>query len=589
MPMGVPPGTSARRRFAIIFAMKNQILLATALTAACLSATTELRKDFRIRDPFVLADNGTYYLYESKPWFGGKGVSVRTSKDLEHWGEKRPAMIVPEGVPVTAVWAPEVHKHQGAYYLFTTLTEKKGSAPIQAMDPAAKEGNLTPRGTWVFKAESPLGPFKPVKMGPLPPKEWMTLDGTLYVEDGQPYMVFCHEWCQVANGRMCYAPLAKDFASFVEPPKTLFAARDAVPGAGHVTDGPFFYRSPKSGDLYMIWSNFVKGHGYCVLLRKSTTGKLAGPWTKDEILYGRNGGHGMLFRTFDGKLLLTLHQPNSGEAERMKLFQIEDTGHTLRLVCGTFDMPPMPAGGVCAHQGNGGGKPANTVVAFTNAVALGSVMVEFDVKRCKTGELVIMHDGTVDRTTNGKGTVSDLTFAEIRKLAVKWPGHPEANVKVPTFDEAIDCLPTEGVWINCHCAANVATEVALKIKAKGRLHQAFVATSLAAIKEARQAVPDILSCNMSRTVKGRDAYFKPWPPEMNTLYAKQTIENKCQFLQLLYPCSRADVEMLHAAGVKVSYFKCDQPEKAKQLRELGIDVILSDRIESVNPAFVSGR
>ena len=569
--------------------MKNQILIATAVAATCLLAKTELRMDFRIRDPFVLADNGTYYLYESKPWFGGNGVSVRTSTDLEHWSERKPAMVVPKGVPVTAVWAPEVHKYEGAYYLFTTLTEKKGSAPIQAMDPKVQEGHLTPRGTWVFKSESPLGPFKPVKMGPLPPKEWMTLDGTLYVEDGQPYMVFCHEWCQVENGRMCYAPLAKDFASFSAPPKTLFAARDAMPGADRVTDGPFFYRSPKNGDLYMIWSNFVKGHGYCVLLRKSTTGKLAGPWTKDEILYGKNGGHGMLFRSFDGKLLLTLHQPNSGEAERMKLFQLEDTGHTLRLVCGTFDAPPMPAGGICAHQGNGGGKPANTVVAFTNAVALGAVMVEFDVKRCKTGELVIMHDGTVDRTTNGKGAVADLTFDEIRKLTVKWPEHPDANVKVPTFDEAIDCLPTEGIWINCHCAANVATEVALKIKAKGRLHQAFIATSLSAIEEARKAVPDILSCNMSRTVKGRDAYFKPWPPEMNTLYAKQTIEHKCQFLQLLYPCSRADVEMLHAAGVKVSYFKCDQSEKAKQLRDLGIDVILSDRIEVTRPAFTSGR
>ena len=178
---------------------------------------------------------------------------------------------------------------------------------------------------------------------------------------------------------------------------------------------------------------------------------------------------------------------------------------------------------------------------------------------------------------------------EIRKLTVKWPGHPDANVKVPTFDEAIDCLPAEGIWINCHCAANVATEVALKIKAKGRLHQAFVAAALTAIEEARKAVPDILSCNMSRTVKGRDAYFKPWPPEMSTLYAKQTVEHKCQFLQLLAPCSRADAEMLHAAGVKVSYFKCDNPDKARELRELGVDFILSDRIEAVRPVFTSCR
>ena len=318
--------------------MKNQILATAAIAAACLTAgTTELRKDFRIRDPFVLADNGTYYLYESKPWFGGNGVSVRMSTDLEHWSERKPAMVVPKDVPVTAVWAPEVHKYDGAYYLFATLTEKKGSAPIKALDSKAKEKNLTPRGTWVFKAKSPIGPFEPTRIGPLPPKDWMTLDGTLYVEDGQPYMVFCHEWCQVDNGRMCYAPLAKDFASFTAEPITLFKARDAMPGADRVTDGPFFYRSTKSGDLYMIWSNFIREHGYCVLRRKSTTGKLAGPWTRDEILYGKNGGHGMLFRTFDGHLLLTLHQPNSGEAERMKLFEIEDTGTTLRLVHGTFD------------------------------------------------------------------------------------------------------------------------------------------------------------------------------------------------------------------------------------------------------------
>ena len=123
--------------------MKNQMLIVSAVAAACLSlAAAELRKDFRIRDPFVLTDNGTYYLYESKPWFGGNGVSVRTSTDLEHWSEKKPAMVVPAGVPVTAVWAPEVHKYEGAYYLFTTLTEEKGSAPIQAMNPKAKEGHL---------------------------------------------------------------------------------------------------------------------------------------------------------------------------------------------------------------------------------------------------------------------------------------------------------------------------------------------------------------------------------------------------------------------------------------------------------------
>ena len=61
----------------------------------------------------------------------------------------------------------------------------------------------------------------------------------------------------------------------------------------------------------------------------------------------------------------------------------------------------MPERGVCAHRGNDGRMPENTVPAWRNAARLGAEMVELDVKRCATGELVILHDATVDRTTNG--------------------------------------------------------------------------------------------------------------------------------------------------------------------------------------------
>ena len=182
-----------------------------------------------------------------------------------------------------------------------------------------------------------MGPFVPVRKGPVPPQDWMTLDGTLHVEDGQPYMVFCHEWCQMKDGRMCYAPLAPDLASFTAAQTTMFRASEAIAGAGNVTDGPFLYRSPKSGVLFMIWSNTVKRSNrkvpdYCVFVRRSSCGKLAGPWSKDELLFSENGGHGMIFKSFDGRLMLTLHQPNVTPHERMALFEIEDTGETLRIV-----------------------------------------------------------------------------------------------------------------------------------------------------------------------------------------------------------------------------------------------------------------
>ena len=247
--------------------------------------------------------------------------------------------------------------------------------------------------------------------------------------------------------------------------------------------------------------------------------------------------------------------------------------------------PGMPVAGVCAHRGNDGVRPENTVPAWRNAVQMGAEMVELDVKRCATGELVIMHDGTVDRTTNGKGAVSDLSFAQLRALSAGYrkgkpvPGYED--VRIPTLDEALDAIPRERVWINCHCGPGTAVETARKIREKGRLHQAFVAASLKEIAQARAAVPGLLACNMSRTYKGVDAYRKPWPPELSTLYAKQTVEHGCQFLQLLAPCSKADADMLHAAGVKISYFHCEDPGKVKDLLDLGVDFILTDNLAKI--------
>lgn len=306
--------------------MKCKILttmaLFAALAAAAADAPTFARDAFRIRDPFVLPDGGTYYLYESKPWFGGQGVAVRTSADLETWSEKTEVMKVPAGVTCKAVWAPEVHKFAGKYWLFTTLTEAADPAhPIRPMlEKGFKGGTCEPRGVWVFKADRPTGPFLPVKAGPVTPREWMCLDGTLWVEDGQPWMVFCHEWCQTGNGRMMAAPLSDDLSKFTAEPIELFRAA-CMPGAGHVTDGPFLYREPQLG-LRMIWSNFIEGSGYSVIQCKSKTGKITGPWHMFTPLFRGDGGHGMLFRKFDGQLMLTLHQPNHGEKERMKLFPI---------------------------------------------------------------------------------------------------------------------------------------------------------------------------------------------------------------------------------------------------------------------------
>lgn len=240
----------------------------------------------------------------------------------------------------------------------------------------------------------------------------------------------------------------------------------------------------------------------------------------------------------------------------------------------------LPARGICAHRGDNFCFPENTVPAFRGATEKGAEMIEFDVKRCRTGELVIMHDPTVDRTTNGTGKITEMTFDEIRALDAGIKKDARfAGTKVPTFEEALDCLPKDGLWINVHCGG-AAVEVAQILKAKGRLHQAFISTSLKEIANARKMVPEVLACNMSRT----GGWGKPWTAEQSALYATQTVENHCNFLQLVTPCSPEDAKMMHAADVKINYFFCNDPQKLEAILSFGTDFVLTDRLELMQGA-----
>ena len=94
-----------------------------------------------------------------------------------------------------------------------------------------------------------------------------------------------------------------------------------------------------------------------------------------------------------------------------------------------------------AHRGGRATTPENTMAAFLNAIALEADWLEFDVQRTRDGVLVVFHDVTVERTTNGKGRVGDLTFEELRKLNA---GNGEV---VPAFREVIALAKQAGVGI----------------------------------------------------------------------------------------------------------------------------------------------
>lgn len=287
--------------------------------------------DIQLRDPFVLPveEERTYYLFGSTDadiWRGpGTGFDCYRSRDLETWEGPYPAFRpAPDFWAETNFWAPEVHRYRGRYYLLATF-----------------KADGVRRGTQVLVADAPTGPFTPHSAGPVTPRDWECLDGTLHVgPDGQPWMVFCHEWVQAGDGRVLAMPLTEDLSAAAGEPRELFRASQAPwaqqvhserHGSGYVTDGPFLHRTA-AGELLMLWASFVGGR-YAQGLARSTTGDITGPWEHEpQPLYEGDGGHGMVFRRFDGDLVLTLHSPNRTPHERAQFIAVRENAGTLEVV-----------------------------------------------------------------------------------------------------------------------------------------------------------------------------------------------------------------------------------------------------------------
>jgi len=301
-------------------------------------------KDLYVRDPYIVVDkkSNTYFLYKSasvknKEGKQVSGVQAYKSKDLQLWEGPYNVYATPADNWIKGeIWAPEVHEYKGRYYLFATLNSGIEWKKQDKGWPA-----YTFRGTQIFHADNLLGPFLPFEDKlPHTPMDRMALDGTLWIENGKPYMVYCHEWVQVEDGTMELVELEDNLSRVKGQSVTLFHASSAKwsngqpkPNGkiGYVTDGCFLYRT-KTGKLLMLWSSF-KSESYAMGIAESVTGKITGPWKQQpNLLFGKNSGHGMLFESLDGRLMLTLHGPNSPHGEeRAQIFEVEDTGESLTI------------------------------------------------------------------------------------------------------------------------------------------------------------------------------------------------------------------------------------------------------------------
>ena len=229
----------------------------------------------------------------------------------------------------------------------------------------------------------------------------------------------------------------------------------------------------------------------------------------------------------------------------------------------------MPPRGVCAHRGASDTHPENTIAAFREAIRLGAQMIEFDVATTKDGKLVLMHDRTIDRTTNGSGRPEEWLLVDLKKLdAGSWKNSRFEGEQIPTLGEALDLMP-RNIWLNVHLKSgvNLAEKTARLIASKNRLHQAFLACGASAATAARATEPRIKICNMER--------------QANTLqYVHETIQAGCAFIQLL---GGESVDPMHTKrlrdnGVKVNYCCTNDASMLGRLLEDGVEFPLVDRV-----------
>ncbi len=276
-----------------------------------------------LRDPFVLLHEGKYYVYGT-----GWTVSVHSSDKLTSILTNTKNCVITPSDYSDCSWAPEVYFHNGKFYMFTTYKSSRNAR----------------RGCAIFISDKPDGPFKlhsngllnkegeeignnySHSLGHVTPHNWDAIDGTLYIDkDGQPWMVFVHEWTSTDDkiGRMACAKLSEDLTHFISEPIELFRADDAPWARGNITDGCFMYET-EDGQLLMLWSNH-DSVGYSVGIARSESGLVTGPWTHDKkLLYSKtytdvyDGGHGMIFTDTKGYMWMAIHSPNAKVGSRVE-------------------------------------------------------------------------------------------------------------------------------------------------------------------------------------------------------------------------------------------------------------------------------
>ena len=237
---------------------------------------------------------------------------------------------------------------------------------------------------------------------------------------------------------------------------------------------------------------------------------------------------------------------------------------------------------VFAHRGGGTLAPENTLAAIRLGQSLGYTAHEIDVKLSRDGELVLLHDPTLERTTNGKGRAADRSWEELKKLdAGGWHSEGFKGERIPSFEEASRLLRSRGTAVDIEIKptpgfdAQTGRAVALATRElwKGAPVPPFFSSfSFEALMAAKQAAPEIERAWLI------DAFTDADWERLEALDAISLNTHHRKF-------HLRDLPRLHDAGYRVMLYTVNDAVEAKRLLDAGIDGLFTDNVREFGVTF----
>lgn len=242
---------------------------------------------------------------------------------------------------------------------------------------------------------------------------------------------------------------------------------------------------------------------------------------------------------------------------------------------------------VIAHRGGRQLRPENTMIAFRHAVELGVDALELDVHGTRDGVLVVIHDDTVDRTTNGDGAVSNLTLAEIGTLdaAYNWPTSTETDdhpyrgtgVAIPTLEEVLTAFPNTPMIIEIKQAdPSIVEAFGRMLREHDRSRNTIVASfHHEAMKEFRRTFPEFATSGVEPEIRRffiLNKFFlgRSFRPVMDAFQVPERLGR----LRVITP---RFVRVAQSRGLAVHVWTVNEEEAMERMLSAGVDGIITDR------------